>query len=358
MTGGHADELTVRAGDGLGVAIVVGPEAVGAEVGQLAGAVRAHGHQNTAEEVGLVAILPADEHHAPVIEHRGRPVGVLVEGQALHLAGGRVEAIGVGHRHTARFAGQPLLGGGGRHDKLAIGQIAAIANVVIHPLGRNRLGLALAKAVLPELQAVAVGRILLHKADALGIPIEVHAGHRRARGIVEHLHLRRLGRQVGNLHQLRIDAVVRLHHIVAGHTRLRRRILPPRIRPEVILHRQHFHPGNHRLSEHRALHFQRQRLRKRLVPLLTQGLERRGLPRRHLANQRTQRLKLGALAVGDLPILGHTPQRLGINPLDRAHQALLLNRQIRRRHPCRQPNQDNTQANLHRSRSFCLRHIV
>ena len=51
VPGGDADEAAGLSGDGLGVAVVVGPEAVGAVVGQLAGAVGAHGHDVAAEEV-------------------------------------------------------------------------------------------------------------------------------------------------------------------------------------------------------------------------------------------------------------------------------------------------------------------
>ena len=63
VAGGDADEASGLAGDGLGVAVVVGPEAVGAVVGQLAGAVGAHGHDVAAEEVRQVAVFPADVHH-------------------------------------------------------------------------------------------------------------------------------------------------------------------------------------------------------------------------------------------------------------------------------------------------------
>ena len=74
-----ARELRGVRGNRLGIEDAIRPEAAAAVVGLLPRAVGIHGEQPRAERVGDVRVFPARVEHAPVAEHRGIEVVVLVE---------------------------------------------------------------------------------------------------------------------------------------------------------------------------------------------------------------------------------------------------------------------------------------
>ena len=77
----NADEFIGVVRDLAAIEKRVRPVARRAVEGRLRRSVGIHMHQNAREIVRVVGVLPAGVEHAPVFEHRGRPVGVLLESQ-------------------------------------------------------------------------------------------------------------------------------------------------------------------------------------------------------------------------------------------------------------------------------------
>ena len=94
---------------------------------ELPDAVRVHRHQLAREEVREVRILPAREHHAPVVRDGGREVAVLLERELPHLARLAVHAVQHAHRVVAVLARQKLpRRRPEHHDLVLVRQIAGI----------------------------------------------------------------------------------------------------------------------------------------------------------------------------------------------------------------------------------------
>ena len=111
---------------------------------ELAHAVRVHRHQLAREEVREVRILPAREHHAPVVRDGGREVAVLLERELAHLARLAVHAVEHAHRVVAVLARQELPRRRPQHDHLVlVRQVAGVPplDVVVAIFRRNKFRL-------------------------------------------------------------------------------------------------------------------------------------------------------------------------------------------------------------------------
>ena len=174
-----------KTGHGPGVEEGIGEVRARAVEGHLARAVGIHGEEDAAVRVGEVGVLPAQVEYPPVGEDRGIPSVLLVEGEAPDGARGPAEAIEVGHVGRAEDAGHAHVGGRGREEDVAPGQVAGI--VVVHvgliDLGDGR-GLARGEVELED--APPPGPIQGRIEEPPAVEVEVHVSRETARGLVDH----------------------------------------------------------------------------------------------------------------------------------------------------------------------------
>ncbi len=105
VSGDDADELGGAVGDGLGVEDAVGPVAIAAVVLDLTCAIGVHAHEDAAEVVSGVRVLPAEVHDASIMEEGGVPIVILFEGQLSSVFAVGAEEIEVGDMIGAADAG-------------------------------------------------------------------------------------------------------------------------------------------------------------------------------------------------------------------------------------------------------------
>ena len=266
----------------------------------------------------------ADVHHLPVLHHGGRPVGVLVEGEAVEFPRLGVEAIGVCHGQAPRLAGQPLLGGGGGDEEAAVGQPAAIADVKIRLGGGEGARLGAVEAQFPKLQAPAVRRVFADVADLVGAPVQIHAGEGGA-GRVEQGGDGGGGvAEVGEAQQSRGDVAVGLHLVVAGHAGLPGGVVAAGVRPHLVAHGEDLQPLQAGAGEDGAAEVAQEGVGGRLVAALGEGVARDLAAFGQGVDEGAERGAPGPHPVDGLPIVGQTGEGGGVDAVERAGQAALL----------------------------------
>ena len=129
-----------------------------------------------------VAVFPAHVLHAPVVEDAWIPVGILVVGEPVHLAGGRIEAVEVRHLHASGFAGKPLLAGVGREYDAPVRQPAAVRRLVDEFGGQKLLGRLSFDIDLEQPPGVAGGGIGRDEKDPLRVEFKIDGMDRGRRG--------------------------------------------------------------------------------------------------------------------------------------------------------------------------------
>ena len=82
MAADHGDELGGGSGDGPRIEHGIGPVGSAAVKLLLVGAIGVHVEEDARDKVRNIRVFPAQIEQTPVVQNRGTPVVVLVEGQA------------------------------------------------------------------------------------------------------------------------------------------------------------------------------------------------------------------------------------------------------------------------------------
>jgi len=180
----HRHHLGRMIGDRPGIEKRVRPIGVAAHVFHLARAVRVHVEQQARVRVRRVGVLPSRVKHAPVVEHRGTPIVLLVEAELADVAPVGVHEVQRGHVRAAVHAGNPHEIRRRGEDDPAVGQVAGVVAVHVGLLAGE---LAQARAVGADLEhlpaVVAAGHGEEHP---VGVEVQLDVAHEAAAlGLVE-----------------------------------------------------------------------------------------------------------------------------------------------------------------------------